>query len=330
MYFRIIIVLVFAFLGSCADPETANRPPATDFESVDELDEIKLSSNSSDPDGDKLHLTWTSTDTQQSTNDPYLEIKLRESAFTANVTLTANDGKTERSVTHAVQIPALSPARSLGLGKNLSHETSNNVSYDWYLDQGGSGQFAGVNCGPASVTMAVKWANQNFSGTVEDARQTFRPEGGWWYTNDIQNYLEQSKVSNWVIALKTMDDLKQEIDKGNIAILCLDMYYISKPKKLQYHVDKFYSADSPGWGHFIVIKGYKKVDDNIFFEVYDPYSFGVIYEDQTIKGKNRYYRSSDLDKSTQIWWDYAIVISKTSNGRIAGRAVTPATHAKGK
>jgi hypothetical protein len=330
MYFRILIIFALVFFGSCSDPETKNLAPVADFESADELDEIKLLSNSSDPDGDQLRLTWTSADLQDVTHNQYLNIKLRESAFTTNVTLTASDGKTEQSVTHAIAVPALSPVRSLGLGKALDQEASNNANYEWYLDQGGSGQFSNVNCGPASVTMAIKWANADFPKTVEDARKTFRSEGGWWYTNDIQNYLAQNNINNWVMSLNTMADLKNEIDNGNIAILCLDMYYISKSKKLQYHVDKFYSADSPGWGHFIVIKGYKQVDDNTFFEAYDPYSFGVIYDDHTVKGKNRFYRSADLDQSTQIWWDYAIIISKNSNGRIAGRGVTPATQAKGK
>lgn len=218
-----------------------------------------------------------------------------------------------------------------GLGSNLTESVSNNRDYSWYLDQGNTGPFSDVNCGPSSVTMAIKWFNKSFTLTPQDARAMFRPDGGWWYTNDIINYLNYNTVTNSTIALKDISLLKNELDNGNIVILALDMYYVDLVSNLSYHVDKFYLAQTKGWGHFIVIKGYKVVDNQIFYEAYDPYSFGKTYADHTLKGIDRYYRSANLDNATNNWWDYAIVVSPPAHqngGRVTGsmnEAVDPAT-----
>ena len=169
-----------------------------------------------------------------------------------------------------------------------------------------------VNCGPTTVTMAIKWYNKQFSESPEDARNTYRSSGGWWYTSDIIAYLNKYSVNNSTIALDSPDSLINELEKGNIIILCLDMFYILKERNEQWRIDKFYKTQNPDWGHFLILKGYKLVDNELFFEVYDSNSFGATYNDRSLKGKGRYYRFSDLDKATNIWWDYAIIVSKES------------------
>ncbi|MGC4021578.1 MAG: hypothetical protein QM734_06370 [Cyclobacteriaceae bacterium] len=208
--------------------------------------------------------------------------------------------------------------QSYGLGKILTKSVSNNRDYSWYLDQGNTGTYSNVNCGPTSVTMSIKWVNKAFALTPQDARAKYRSQGGWWYTDDIINYLNDNSVNNSTIGLTNISLLKDELDGGNIAILCLDMYYVDETYNTSYHVDKFYDASYKGWGHFIVIKGYKVVDGNVFYEVYDPNSFGATYTDQSLKGKDRYYRSINLDAATNNWWDYAIIVppSSTTGSRI--------------
>jgi len=56
-------------------------------------------------------------------------------------------------------------------------------------------------------------------------------------------------------------------------------------------VDKYYEE---GFDHFIILKGYKQVDNELFFEVYDPWGLGETYADGTPKGENRYYRYEDI------------------------------------
>ena len=74
-------------------------------------------------------------------------------------------------------------------------------------------------------------------------------------------------------------------------------------------IDKFYST-SPGWGHFLVVKGYRKVNGEFFYEIYDPNSWDAKYTSGELKGSGRYYRTEDVYTATSIWWNYAIVVSQ--------------------
>lgn len=227
--------------------------------------------------------------------------------------VTANDGITKKM--WDVIGTNNSYSYSWGLGQFVLEEKSNNRSYEWYFDQGTTGEFSSINCGPTSTTMIAKWSDENFTKTPEDARAAYRPEGGWWYTSDIDNYLSDNGIPHNFVSLSTSTEstqqiIKNELDAGNALILCLDMYYVSYGAISEHRIDKFYTTNSTGWGHFIVVKGYKSVDNNFLFEVYDPYSNGMSYKDGTIKGKNRYYRSEDIYSATSIWWNYAITVSK--------------------
>ena len=90
------------------------------------------------------------------------------------------------------------------------------------------------------------------------------------------------------------------------------MYYVRKQQKDQWHTDKFYTANTKAWGHFIMVRGYKKVDDKYFYEVYDPNSYGKSYPGGYLKGIDRFYRSQDLDSAVSNWWNYAIIVSRTT------------------
>lgn len=208
---------------------------------------------------------------------------------------------------------------SQGLGGFQKITLSNNRDYNWYYDQANTGTFSSINCGPTSTTMAAKWSNPDFSYSPEHARECYNPDGGWWYTSDVDNYLTDNDIPHDFIALSgdstgTQQKIIQELNDGNILILCLDMFYIRNESNKKWHVDKFYKTYSKDWGHFIVVKGFKQVDGGIFFEVYDPFGYRQTYSDGSFKGIDRFYRSSDIYKATSIWWNYAIVISEKGKG----------------
>jgi hypothetical protein len=219
---------------------------------------------------------------------------------------------------------------SWGLGRFLESALSNNKDYEWYIDQINTGVHSYNNCGPTSTTMASKWSDPAFSKTPVDARAAYRPEGGWWYTSDIDKYLKDNSIPHFIIGLSstlagTQQIIAGRLDEGYIVILCLDMYYIRSEGNTDYRVDKFYNANTTGWGHFIIVKGYKTVDGQFFCEVYDPYSLGKIYPDGMLKGRNRYYRSSDIFDATSKWWNYAIIIAATGTKKAAFTGLDPAT-----
>ena len=200
-----------------------------------------------------------------------------------------------------------------GLGHILRKAGNSDHDYSWYIDQGGTDPFSTLNCGPTSVTMAIKWADSGFTKTPMDARQKYESAGGWWFTYDIDNYLSDNSIPHAIVPLpagaeQSRDLWARQIDSGRVIILCIDMNYIRSNTVPAYHTDKFY-ATNPGWGHFFVIKGYQQVDNAFYMEVYDPYSLGSTNEDGSLKGKNRFYTYKDVYDAASNWWNYAFVVA---------------------
>lgn len=328
IYLTSIICSILLLSNSCREEDIINNIPVADFTVNEGLDEITLTDKSIDEDGDSLTYQWK-TDSKKiilsntTLPETFFRIPLLENPIDITIELKVSDNKDETVVQKIVTIPLLTEARSFGLGMKSNQEVDNDAKYDWYIDQMNTGPHSLLNCGPTSVTMAIKWADSLFTGTPQDARGMYHPNGGWWYTNNIIDYLNHHSVNNFVVALDGMSVVTSEIDKGNIAILCLDMYFIRDENKGRWHIDKFYRTDGTGWGHFIVVKGYRVVDNTLFLEAYDPYGFGRAYNDGAPKGKNRYYREAEIEHSTGIWWNYAIIVSR-DKGKGVG-ALDPST-----
>lgn len=195
---------------------------------------------------------------------------------------------------------------SWGLGITQSEYISNNRSYNWYIDQGNTGEYSDSNCGPTSTTMALKWLNSNFSKTVEDARAVYPENGGWWYTNDVLNYLKLNGTKGTVLDNPSESLLKYQLQLGNILILCIDTTYIPYNNHPEQRVERFYDYEG---GHFIVVKGFRVVDGNTYFEVYDPNNWNATYQDGQPKGKDRYFSSQNLMKAIGTWWNHIIVVN---------------------
>jgi hypothetical protein len=227
------------------------------------------------------------------------------------IKLVVKDGFLTDSITKEINLPIKSLSRQYGLGTNLIKEKSNNIAYNWYFNQINTGKFSDINCGPTTVSMAIKWANESFTKTPLEARNTYRTDGGWWYTDDINNHY---------IDIPNINALQNEIENGNLAILCLDMYYIRNEVSVKWHTDKFYTTSHSGWGHFIIVKGFKAFDNEIYYEVYDPYSYENRYANKVLKGIDRYYRGTDLNTAVQNWWKYAIIVSKDNNALLTAKS----------
>jgi hypothetical protein len=235
-----------------------------------------------------------------------------------NYTVTSGDTKT--TAQWQVSTTNNNYTQAWGLGGFQKAAVNSDRTYSWYVDQGTSGKYAGINCGPASTTMVAKWSDGAFTKSAEDARAAYRSSGGWWYTSDIHYYLNDNNIPNNYIGLgsdvnTTKTVIKSVLDEGKILILCLDAFYISPGTGMEKRVGKFYNTNAAGWGHFIVVKGYREVDGDIYFESYDPFSFGAAYNDGNLKGKDRFYTAPDLYKATSVWWNYAIVVREKGAAR---------------
>ena len=207
-----------------------------------------------------------------------------------------------------------STIESYGLGDILKQAKSLDKDYDYYIDQVGTGAYENDNCGPTVTTMALKWADPSFNKSVTDARAAIRPTGGWWYTQDIERYLKDhginmaySNLSKSLSASEYADKIVSIIDKGYQVILCLDMSQVAFNGTDELRTNKFYPEVVTG--HFLLVKGYKTVDNKTWLEVHDPYSNRRKYASGQLKGKNRYYEASELKKATDNWWARLITVA---------------------
>lgn len=204
---------------------------------------------------------------------------------------------------------------SWGLGSTVIEYHKNDRNYEWYIDQIKTGTHGYINCGPASVTMALKWINKSFNKTSADARATYRPTGGWWFTSDIINYLKLHKAYHDVMEVSTdFTQFRNLLIDGHLLILCLNMKDIPHNPAPKEHTHSFYKSVT---GHFIIIKGYMVIDNKIYFEAYDPFSINRFYpesDQKWPKGKDRYYLWEDLQKAIKSWWNYAIIVKDKKYG----------------
>jgi hypothetical protein len=207
-----------------------------------------------------------------------------------------------------------------GLGTNQNAYAHQDRSYDWYIDQADTGTYSGNNCGPSSVTMGCKWFDPDFSRTAEDARNTYPEGGGWWYTYDIINYLNLYSIPNTTSYYTDTNQFVGLLDQGNVAILCIDTTYLHQDYTSEHRTGRFYGFSG---GHFIVVKGYRAVDNALYFEVYDPNNWHAAYADAKPKGRNRHYVAADLENAMTHWWPYLIVIPPPA---VTGAAAKTTSH----
>jgi hypothetical protein len=219
----------------------------------------------------------------------------------------------DKTRTTSFKIVPQTELQYFGLGGIISAQKSLDKGYDFYYDQFDGSSWQAINCGPTVTTMAIKWADPTFTKKPVDARNKILSSGGWWFTSHVQEYLTDNNISSKIDTLASVEDeVKENIDNGNLLILCLDMFSVPYNQLMYQHTQKFYPTSAAGWGHFLLVKGYKQTDSNFYLEIYDPYSGGLKYNSVTTSqymGQDRYYLSTGIKTATDIWWPYTIIVA---------------------
>ncbi|MBN2738469.1 MAG: LysM peptidoglycan-binding domain-containing protein [Spirochaetales bacterium] len=176
---------------------------------------------------------------------------------------------------------------------------SQDRDFDWYKTQFATGVVG--NCGPSCVAMARYWS-QGKDVSVAKIRQII----GIPYQNGGLDWKHLEKGLGYYgipySTTKTLSprDLRNIIDRGNIAIVSYDTESIKKTQgdPVTNLIGRYYNDQS---GHYIIVKGYTK--DFNHFIVYDPIPSDWKKNDkrygdgETMLGKNRYYPSAELFKT---------------------------------
>ncbi|MCM1992325.1 Ig-like domain-containing protein [Oceanirhabdus seepicola] len=196
--------------------------------------------------------------------------------------------------------------KSLGLGTYESDRKSIDTNYEWYIDQGNTGEYSENNSGPAVAVMAKKWLNKDLDISVKRSREIYYPGGDEWFLVTLIDFFNEFSVPASVSENVNKDDIKKQIDDDNIVIAYIDPKYIPYETDEDSHVNRYKLQVKK---HYIIIKGYIVVDDKLYYEVYDPYNFGSVYKDGKPKGKDRFYYEEDLINSIKNTWDNIVIIS---------------------
>ncbi len=204
---------------------------------------------------------------------------------------------------------------SWGMGTKVTKSVSNDKSYEWYVDQFATGRNAEKNCGPSVIEMAAKWQDEESILTVEDIVNKYIPDENMYIgvgTYELLTWLENYNVRCKVLPDVNQDSLIDEIDKGNIVIVGLDFKYIEYNPNNKERVGSYFSSIDPSRSisHYVIAKGYKIVDEQLYFETYDPASLNMTYDDGQLIGKNRHYKSDEFIEATNMYFPDVIIIEK--------------------
>jgi LysM repeat protein len=178
------------------------------------------------------------------------------------------------------------------------HADAPTENYNWYRTQYNTGTQS--NCGPASVSMAIGWAQGEYF-SVSSVRQSigWTGDGGTSFEELIRVIRDQD-VAAMVQPLRTVQQIKDVIDSGSIAIILFHTSGI-KTSPADPSEDLFGKYYNDSTGHYIVVKGYSL--DGKYLVIHDPIpsDWGVNsfrYGDEiSMIGKNRYYPAAELLKA---------------------------------
>lgn len=215
--------------------------------------------------------------------------------------------KIETSTVVKEEVRKTPPFEEWGLGKVISKQVSQNTNYEWFIDQMHTGYASDSNCGPSCTIMAAKWSFKNFPESVEIARDSAPNDGGWWYINNIYDFLAKNSIPTICEPNFTIEKALSQLDSGSILVVNINTGDITRNPNDEERTGKFYDENT---GHFIVLKGYRIVDNKTYFEVYDPNNYNRYYDDGTEKGKDRYYLATEVAYSVNNWKNEYLIISK--------------------
>jgi hypothetical protein len=171
-------------------------------------------------------------------------------------------------------------------------------NFNWYRTQFNSGTPS--NCGPASASMGISWGTGKYF-PVSAVRQSIGWQGnGSTGFEELLKVIQSQGVSAGLQPLKTMQDIKNVIDSGSIAII-LFLTDGVKTARRDPGSDLFGKYYNDSVGHYVVVKGYSMNSE--YLVIHDPIpsdwsSNSFRYADEiSMMGRNRYFNTNEVLRS---------------------------------
>lgn len=187
---------------------------------------------------------------------------------------------------------------------------SNKAAYDFYLTQHNTGAYSDINCMAASAATITKWINPLTAWNVESVRNKVAPQGGVIYTDEISDFFDDVniKYTTWPIYTSSLDrsyeTILKALNRGSILMTCANMDKISYSYNSS-HLGKSYLG---GFKHSYLITGYVVFQDELFFEVFDPYDTVIC---------TRFMRAKEVVQSILSHWGFVFEIPQQRTAFVA-------------
>jgi len=171
------------------------------------------------------------------------------------------------------------------------------------------------NCGPIAALMVSKFTQgkmpkNNLRSNIRKVRQSVQRDiesNRWWRMSDIKSYFSLKNIKYTSERADRNDlydtsNITDHLDNNDVVIVNVNMNNLSMGRKIG---KPYFTFPIPGgWGHYLVIVGYKYIDDKLVYEVHDSYSK---------KGKNRAYYAKDIVSAIKRYNPEVVVAHQTNN-----------------
>ena len=180
---------------------------------------------------------------------------------------------------------------------------SNNKDYNWYIDQTRTGKYSIDNCVPACTAMILKFLDPNSKDSAESLRNEYIVDGKGWIPDIMLDALKKRNIKyikyNFKRDYASETAIRRYVKNGYIAMFISDMTKINGIDNNKSTIGKRHNNPDVK-RHTFIVKGYKYINNELYFEVYDPDSGDIKYKNGQFTGQNRYYKSSEVMNSV-VW-----------------------------
>ena len=128
----------------------------------------------------------------------------------------------------------------------------NDRDYEWFVSQRYTGNQSSLNCAFANIAMINRWKDESYNKSVQKLRDESKTTGAVYL-----DYIVKGTSSEF-IGVDSFEDVKKEIDSGNILSVAVD-------------TSIFYSETRDKVYHSVVVYGYNVKKDGISLYVMDPW-----------------------------------------------------------